>query len=55
MVKYIKTNKRYMKTSWIIYKELKDFREKLINGPKTALVDEFLKKYDCIHESRSPL
>ena len=46
MVKYIKTNKRYMKTSWIIYKELKDFREKLINGPKTALVDEFLKKYD---------
>ena len=46
MVKYIKTNKRYMKTSWIIYKELKDFREKLINGPQTALVDEFLKKYD---------
>ena len=45
-VKFIKTYKRYIKTSSIMYKEVRLFNEKLNNLKKTTLVKEMMDKYE---------
>ena len=45
-IKFIKTFKRYTKTSSTMYQELKKFKEKLNNYTKTNNIKEFLDKYE---------
>ena len=47
-IKFIKISKRYCRTSGIIYKEIKDFRDKLKNMPKTKSINNFLNKYENV-------
>ena len=46
MKKFIKTYKRYIKTSEFLLKEIKDFREKINNSPKTKLSENIKKKFE---------
>ena len=45
-IKFIKTFKRYQKTSTIMNKELKNFCEKLEKSAKTQLVNQLINKYE---------
>ena len=45
-IKFIKTFKRYTKTSTIMNQELKKLNDKLNNNPKTNNIKEFLDKYE---------
>ena len=47
-IKFIKISKRYYRTSGIIYKEIKDFRDKLRNLQKTKSINNFLNKYENV-------
>ena len=46
MKKILKTYKRYIKTSEILLKEIKDFREKINNSPKTKSSENIKKKFE---------
>lgn len=45
-LKFVKTFKRYIKTSEFLLKELKEFREQMNKSPKTIYTENFLKKYE---------
>ena len=47
-LRFIKLSKRYVRTSLTIYKEIKDFRDKIKNLPKTKSINSFLNKYENI-------
>ena len=46
MKKLLKTYKRYIKTSEFLLKELKDFREKINNSPKTKSSENIKNKFE---------
>ena len=46
MKKFIKTYKRYTRTSEFLLKEMKDFREKINNSPKTKSSENMKKKFE---------